>query len=154
MIAQKLSALDDANKADYASHLARFNGGIDSAMQRWQNVMQPFQGTKVVSYHRTFNYFFARFGLVPVGYVEERPGIPPGPSHAAELIRQMRSEQIKILFHENYFDRQTSDLIAGKASATVLVLPTSIGGTGAANNYVSLIDTLVHSFVQAMGQRP
>lgn len=149
-IAQKLTELDGANRGTYTGNLERFKGRIDHALQRWQKAMAPFKGTKIVSYHRTFNYFCKRFGLKPVGYVEERPGIPPGPSHAAELIRLMRSQKIKVLFHENYFDRATSDLIARKASAHVVVLPTSVGGTPEASNYEALIGLIVKSFVKAM----
>ena len=149
LVASRLSELDAEHSRSFEDRLGAFNRGIDAATLRWEKAMEPFKGSKVVSYHRTFNYFFQRFGLMPIGYVEERPGIPPGPSHAAQLIRQMRSDGVRVLFHENYFDRATSDLIASKTSATVLSLPTSVGGSAAATRYEALIDTLVQSFVRA-----
>ena len=57
--------------------------------------MAPYRGAKIASYHATFNYFHNRFGLVGIGYLEERPGIPPAPAHLADLIRQMKAEHVE-----------------------------------------------------------
>jgi zinc/manganese transport system substrate-binding protein len=152
-IAKRLGDLDSANEAAYADGAKRFKARIDAARTRWQSALAPYKGKKVVSYHRTFNYFLRAFGLVPIGYVEERPGIPPGPSHAAELVRAMRAEKVRVLLHEQYFDRKTSDIIASKVPATVLVLPTSVGGVPAATDYESLIDHLVRSVQKALAER-
>lgn len=149
-LAGKLGELDAEHKQVFNDNLKRFDGRIGAALKRWQAALAPFKGDKVVSYHRTFNYLLKRFGLRSIGYVEERPGIPPGPSHAAELIRLMRAEGVKVLLHEQYFDRKTSDLIASKASAEVVVLPTSVGGVPTAKNYEALIDHIVQSMVKAL----
>lgn len=150
LLGARLGELDPPNRSAYGANAQRFQARIDQAMKRWQKAMAPFKGTKVVSYHRTFNYFFKRFGLSPIGYIEERPGIPPSPAHAAHLIREMQSQKVGIVFHENYFNRATSELIAKKASAKLLVLPTSVGGTSEAKNYEALIDHIVTSFVKGM----
>ena len=45
------------------------------------------QGTKIVTYHRSWPNFMERFGLDVIGYVEPKPGIPPSPSHTARTDR-------------------------------------------------------------------
>jgi zinc/manganese transport system substrate-binding protein len=154
LIAARLSQLDPDGARQFSENAKRLRSSIDAAMVRWNEVMAPLKGTKVVSYHRTYDYFLLRFGLYLLGVVEDRPGIPPSPSHAAQLIRQMRDAGIRVVFHEQYHDRKTSDLIASKTSAKVLVLPTSVGGVPEASNYERLIDYLVSQFVAAAKGNP
>jgi zinc/manganese transport system substrate-binding protein len=112
--------------------------------------MQPYRGTKIASYHATFNYFHRRFGLQPVGYLEERPGIPPAPAHIVSLIRTMRAARVPVIFHESYYDRAPSDMVASRSGAQVLLLPTSVGGVSGVGNYDQLIDHIVNKFVTAL----
>ena len=49
------------------------------------------------------------------------------------------------------YDRATSDLVAARTDARVLLLPTSVGGAPGASNYERLIDMIVEAFVRAAG---
>jgi zinc/manganese transport system substrate-binding protein len=149
-ITRKLGELDPSGRASFDGNLKALQQRLDAALQRWTATLKPHRGAKVVSYHRTFDYFFARFGLQALGYIEDRPGIPPAPAHVAQLIAAMRAAGVRVIFHESYFDRATSDVIAKRTGARVLVLPTSVGGAEKASSYERLIDLLVTSFVSAM----
>jgi len=52
-------------------------------------------------------YFLTRFGLVQAGSIEERPGIPPTPSHLVKLVNQMKQERIKVIVVEPWGDLKT-----------------------------------------------
>jgi len=149
-IARRLGELDPSGRQSFDRNLRAVQQRLDAALQRWTAALEPHRGAKVVSYHRTFDYFFERFGLQPLGYIEDRPGIPPAPAHVAQLIAAMRAAGVRVIFHESYFDRATSDVIAKRTGARVLVLPTSVGGAGQASSYERLIDLLVTSLVSAM----
>jgi zinc/manganese transport system substrate-binding protein len=150
LISSRLTDLDSGGATLYRENLRAFNERIDQSMTRWTKAMSPLRSTKVVSYHKTFNYFLSRFNLVAVGYIEERPGIPPAAAHVAQLVRRMRSDGVRVIFHETYFDRATSDLASRRTGARVLVLPTSVGGVTSVENYEQLIDHLVNEFVSVM----
>jgi zinc/manganese transport system substrate-binding protein len=154
LIAERLSTLDKAGAAAYHKRLEAFDARIDAAMQRWNAALAPYRGSKLVSYHRTFDYFFSRFGLTPIGYIEDRPGIPPAPAHVANLIREMQAQHVGVIFHENYYDRSVSDLVAARTGARLLVLPTSVDGTPAATSYELLLDQLVKAFIAAVRKAP
>ena len=149
-IADRMAQLDADNATFYRDNLRNWTARIDRGIARWTKAMQPYRGAKIASYHATFNYFHRRFGLSPVGYLEERPGIPPAPAHVVEIIRVMRAAHARVIFHENYYDRATSDLVASRTGAQVLVLPTSVGGVPGVGNYDQLIDYLVNKFVTAL----
>jgi zinc/manganese transport system substrate-binding protein len=150
LIADRLSELDAGGAALYQKNLRALDQRIDQALARWDRAMAPYRGTKVVSYHNTFNYFLHRFGLIAAGYIEERPGIPPAAAHVARLIRRMQSDGVRVIFHESYFDRATSDLVGHRTGARVLLLPTSVGGSISARTFEQLIDQIVSAFVAAM----
>jgi len=150
LVSQRLSELDASGTTVFRANLASLNARIDRAMERWQAAMAPYRGTSITSYHATFNYFHHRFGLVSIGYLENRPGIPPAPAHLADLIRRMRERRVPVIFHESFHDPATSNLVARRTGARLLVLPVSVGGAQSASTYEQLIDTIVGQFVRAM----
>lgn len=149
-LAEKMAALDGKNADFFRANARAFEARIDKKMAEWTAKMKPFEGKKIASYHATFNYFHKRFGLVGIGYLEDRPGIPPSPAHLVELIRQMKAEKVPVIFHESFYDSSTSNMVAAKTGARVLILPTSVGGAKSAASYEALIDTLVSEFANAM----
>jgi zinc/manganese transport system substrate-binding protein len=149
-IAARMAQLDAANAATFRKNEAAFAQRIDKKMQEWTAKMAPYKGAKIASYHATFNYFHDRFGLQSIGYLEDRPGIPPSPAHLVDLIRQMKEQHVPVVFHESFYDRATSDMVGARAGAKVLVLPTSVGGASGTETYEKLIDYLVGRFVAAM----
>ncbi len=152
-LAARMSELDADHAPSYAANLNALLARLDTANKRWSATMAPFRGTKIVTYHATFNYFYRRFGLEALGYVEEKPGIPAGASHLATLIRQMQAAKVPVLFHENYYDEATSKLVAERSGAQLIVLPTSIGGAEGIDSYEALMDRLVGSFTKAMADQ-
>lgn len=149
-IAAKMAELDPDHAASYTANLGALLSRLDAASKRWSATMAPFKGTKIVTYHATFNYFYRRYGLEALGYVEEKPGIPAGASHLAALIRQMQAAKVPVLFHESYYDEATSKLVAERSGARLIVLPTSVGGAEGVDSYEALMDRLVSSFEKAM----
>ena len=152
-IADRMGELDPDNATTYDANLETFNTQIDEAMARWSEAMAPYAGTQVASYHRTFNYFFERYELEPIGYIEERPGIPPAPSHLARLIRQMQADDVLVIFHENYYDVSESEMVAQRTDAEVIVLPVSVGGVEGTSSYEELLDSIIDSFVATMSEQ-
>ena len=149
-IAERLAELDVKDADFFRANERAFEQRIDQKMQQWTQQMAPFKGTKIASYHQTFNYFHHRFGLDGIGYLEDRPGIPPSPAHLVDLIRRMRSEHVPVVFHESFYDHSTSEMVGSKADAKVLILPTSVGGVKEAGTYEQLIDFIIARFVSSM----
>ena len=74
------------------------------------------------------------------GYVEPKPGVPPSPAHTLSLIQQMKSEGVKIIIVEPYFNLKIPEAIARATGARVVVLMPSVGGTEEITDYFSLFD--------------
>jgi zinc/manganese transport system substrate-binding protein len=139
-IAEKLSQLRQNDRAYFTMRLAEFGGRVDAAEKRWLDILAPYKGTKVVTYHNSFPNFAQRFGLIVVGYVEPRPGIPPTPQHTLDLINEMKRQNIKLVLVEPYFDLKTPNAIGRQTGAEVLVMPPSVGGVKEITDYITLFD--------------
>ena len=151
-IAERMAQLDASNAKFFRANEAAFAQRLDKKMQQWTAQMAPYKDTKIASYHATFNYFHHRFGLHSIGYLEDRPGIPPSPAHLVDLIHQMQAQHAAVVFHESFYDHATSDMVGSRAKAQVLVLPTSVGGASGTGSYEQLIDYIIGRFVSAMKQ--
>ena len=149
-IADKLSAMAPADASYFASRYADFDRRLAEAEKRWDAMMAPYKGLKVVTYHRSWPNFTDRFGLNVIGYVEPRPGIPPSPQHTIDLIAEMKRQNVKILIVEPYFDLKTPNSIGRETGAQVVVLPPSVGGEKAITDYVKLFDYDLDLLVKAI----
>jgi zinc/manganese transport system substrate-binding protein len=136
----KLAKMSPADAAYFSTRYADFDKRLAEAQKRWDGLMAPYKGLKIVTYHRSWPNFCDRFGLDVVGYVEPRPGIPPSPAHTIELIGEMKRLGVKILLVEPYFDLKTPQSIGRETGAKVLVLLPSVGGEKEITDYVKLFD--------------
>jgi ABC-type Zn uptake system ZnuABC Zn-binding protein ZnuA len=149
-IADKLSQMDPADAATFASRYADFDKRLGEAEKRWDAMMAPYKGLKVVTYHRSWPNFVDRFSLDVIGYVEPRPGIPPSPGHTIDLIGEMKRQNVKILIVEPYFDLKTPQSIGRETGAKVVVMPPSVGGEKEITDYISLFDYDLNLLVAAI----
>ena len=119
-------------------------------MRGWTTALEPFKGARVVTYHPTFTYFLARFGLVQGGTIEDRPGIPPSPMHLTQLIRKMKDEKTKVVVVEPWADRALAARVAEEGGAKVITLAPVVGAVKGADTYLAAIDYNVRTFALAL----
>jgi len=150
-IAARLSELDPDGKQTYAANLAAFETALTAKEAEWAAKMSKLEGQPIITYHRSWSYFVARYKLQVAAFVEPKPGIPPPPAHVLELIKLARSKGIKIILMENFYDRRLPELIASKTSARLVTVPNSVGGTEQVKTYFDLFDLIVESTSAAAG---
>jgi ABC-type Zn uptake system ZnuABC Zn-binding protein ZnuA len=156
-VQKKLSELAPNDAGYFAQRYSDFDRRLSDAQKRWDAMMAPYKGLKVVTYHRSWSNFVDAFGLDVVGYVEPRPGIPPSPSHTLDLMQEMKRQNIKVILVEPYFDLKTPNAIARDTGAKVLVLTPSVGGVQEVRTYFDLFDynlRLLVGAVKETGARP
>ena len=149
-IAQKLSQLDPGGAAAFAARYADFDERLAEGEKRWDALMAPYKGLKVVTYHRSWPNFCERFGLDVVGYVEPKPGIPPSPRHTIQLMKEIKQLGVKLLLVEPYFDSKTPDSIGRETGARVVVMPPSVGGEKEITDYIQLFEYNIQLLVSAI----
>jgi zinc/manganese transport system substrate-binding protein len=149
-IAQSFSAVDPPNAAAYDASYKKFEATINAKLQEWGAAMLPFKGQSVVAYHDSWVYFAHRFGLNFDIFLEPKPGIPPSPSHLAEVIDKMKAQKIKAIIVEPFHDRKIAEKVAGATGAKVVDFAQYPGALPNTDTYVKLIDALVARLSAAM----
>jgi zinc/manganese transport system substrate-binding protein len=114
----------------------------------WLAAGASLKGKPMVFYHQSWPYFIQRFGIDAVGYVEDRPGIPPTAAHRDQILALIKSKGVKVVEVTNYYDDKIPRLLAEASGARVAHVPGDVGGTPEATDYFALIDTIVKAFVQ------
>jgi len=142
-IAQAFSALDAPNAAAYDANYKKFEATINAKLQEWGTAMLPFKGQNVVAYHDSWVYFAHRFGLNIDTFLEPKPGIPPSPSHLAEVIEKIKAQKIKAIIVEPFHDRKIAEKVASSTGAKVVDFAQYPGALSNTDSYVKLIDRLV-----------
>ncbi len=139
-ILEGLARVAPQSRATFERNRQQFLGQVDQALIRWSAMMEPFKGAKVIVYHTQWAYLLTRFGLVQVGTVEERPGIPPAPGHLVKLIQLMKDEKVKVIIVEPWSDLGLSQRVAQEAGAKAVILAAAVGGVKGADTYIGAID--------------
>ena len=142
-IAQRLSQIDPPGAGAYQKNLAAFNDRVDAAEKKWQPMIAKVRGTKIVTYHKSWTYLSQWLGLQETGYLEPKPGIPPDPDHLFRLIQAMRSEHVQLLLAEDFYNLNTARLVAQKAGAKLLALPTDVGAKPEIKDWFVLVETIL-----------
>jgi zinc/manganese transport system substrate-binding protein len=153
-IADTLCTIDAPSCATYKANLAAFDDKLDAKVKEWEAALAPFKGTPIVTYHPTWKYFAARFGLISTLYLEPKPGIPPSPPHLAEVIQTMSSGKIRVILVEPFQSRKTAEAVADRTGATVVDVCQFPGGLpGTAGDYIALMDADVKAIVAGLSAK-
>src|SRR5438045_8733030 len=112
--------------------------------------MAAFKWNKIIAYHNEWVYFETRFGLNIVDFMEPKPGIPPTPSQLVKVIREIKSNNIKVIISSPYFTTSSSDVVTKQTGTKALTLATSVGAFDGIKNYYDLFDYDIKKIVDAL----
>lgn len=148
-------ALVDTLDADqiWSAHTA---GTLDSMIAEqglvadgWYALMKPYAGKRIVTYHKSWVYFAKRFALEIVDDLEPKPGIPPTAKHLASLVPRIKALDVSLILMEPYYSRKAPDLVASRTDAVVVEVGNMVDAEPVANDYITMIDTIVQRIAQA-----
>lgn len=149
-IARAFAAADPANAASYVMNEKKFEATIDAKLQEWGRALLPFRGEHLAAYHDDWLYFARRFGFDVDVFLEPKPGVPPSPSHLAEVIGLIKAGHIKAILVEPFHQRKIAEKVAASTGARVVdaaQYPDALPNTA---TYVELIDVLVARLATAL----
>ena len=149
-IAERLISLNPANSAYFRKNRERYIQSLDSAMAAWRPKLEALAGCKVVTYHNSWPYFAARFKLNVVGFIEPKPGIPPGPAHLASLNAKLRNEQVPVIIMEPFYNRRTAEKVVEGTNTAIVILAPSAGGLHGVDTYFKMLEYNVDALYKAV----
>jgi len=150
-IAQAFCALDAPGCDAFRANDAAFAAAVDAKMQEWTQLLAPYAGQPLVTYHVSWRYFASRFKLRAETFLEPKPGIPPSPPHLAEVIGKMKTDGSRAILVEPFQERRVAEAVAARTGAqlaSVSQFPGGVPGTDA--DYIALLDADVHAIAAAL----
>jgi zinc/manganese transport system substrate-binding protein len=135
-----MASLDPENSAEYHRLLEDFLARWQAAMLRWRDLAKPLKGTKVVTHHTSFSYLIKAFGLVRIGTLEAKPGIPPGSAHLSALLGKVADRPPRYLLRTPYEDPHPSQWLSTRTGLKMIELPYSVDEKGPAKDLFELFD--------------
>jgi zinc/manganese transport system substrate-binding protein len=140
-LAERLGEIDPDHAAAFRANAEKFAQSVG---------LEPFKGAPVVTYHKSWIYFAEWAGLSMVAFVEPKPGIPPNPSHVANVLRIIKEKKAPVILQEEWYSSQTSELLARASGAALVRVP---GMTGDGETYVDHMAKLVTAVVNGLSHR-
>jgi zinc/manganese transport system substrate-binding protein len=143
VVSERLTQIDQPNAATYRARAEDFNKRWDQAIQKWRQQAQPLKGMPVVVYHKDMSYFISWAGMREAGSLEPKPGIPPTPTHLAELVERMKRSPAKAVVYSPYNNPSAAQFLSQRANIPVVPLPFTVGGTPKAKDLFGLFDDTI-----------
>jgi zinc/manganese transport system substrate-binding protein len=148
-LVDRLASLDAANAATYRARYEDFAARWQAAVARWSAAAEPLKGKAIVTHHKGWAYLENWLGLVEVGNLEPKPGLPPSAAHLAELLVEIKDKQVAVIIHSAYEDGKASEWLGGRTSIPYVVLPHTVGSTPGADDLFGMFDTIVKTLLEA-----
>lgn len=140
-----LSDESPENAKYFEKNLNNYISKLDSKIVEWKSKMSGLKGKPIITFHKSWIYFTDRFGLKVTGQVEPKPGIPPTPSHNAELISDIKKLNVKIILMENYYSDSAPNQLAQSTGVKVIKVANAVHGQSGINSYIQMMDSIVNS---------
>ena len=142
-----LATQDPENASYYEKNYIDYIKQLDTKITEWKNKMTKAKGKPIVFFHSSWIYFADQYGIKIAGYVEPKPGIPPTPSHNAEVINLIKKTGIKMIVMENYYSDAAPNQIAQITGVKVIKVPVGLFGTEGIDSYFKMMDYIVNQIV-------
>jgi ABC-type Zn uptake system ZnuABC Zn-binding protein ZnuA len=135
---------------DKQLHALAAEKGVADKGGGWYALLLPHQGKTVVTYHRSWSYLAARFGLQADLQLEPKPGIPPSARHLTEVVEKMGARQARVILQEPFYTLKAAEFIASRTGGRVVVVPIMTGGTPEAKSYLDTLDHAIRKIAEAL----
>ena len=118
----KLIEMDPTNADYYTENVDRYitklkqlDVGIMKAVQT-----VPEENRKLLTYHDSWAYFAPRYGMVVIGAIQPSDFGQPTPREVANLIDQIKAENVPAIFGSEVFPTEVVDQIANEANVQIV----------------------------------
>lgn len=143
LVTERLKTLSPKDASYFQKRLDDFLTALRTKISEWEQRLSSIGKLEVVAYHKQWEYLANWIGLQIVGYIEDKPGIPPTPKHLSSLMDLMRQRKVHLILSANFTDPKLPKSVAGKTGTALVILPASTGGEKEIKSYIQLFDVIV-----------
>jgi len=139
-MAGQLAKVDQAHADFYRQNAQQFNAKVDAKLKEWHN--RKLKGKKFTAQHKYFEYLAKEFEFTILGYLEEKPGIPPSSAHVQALIYSINKLKSDAILTTEYHNQTIPRFISSKTNIKRTVVPHDVGA-GATKDWFTMMDSVI-----------
>ncbi len=132
----------DARASAVKKALDDLHASIDARSKKWSK-------KTIVTFHGSFGYYAARYGLTVAAVVEPFPGKEPTPKYVKAVLKAISQKKPAALFSEPQLDKRPAQVIAQEAKLPLAELD-PVGGQGALDTYEKLLTSNTDTLEKAL----
>ncbi|MEN6321164.1 MAG: zinc ABC transporter substrate-binding protein [Syntrophaceae bacterium] len=140
---QALSRMDPDHAFSYQTNLKSFEAKLKEKRKKWAKI--PLKGKRFVAYHKFYEYPAFEYGFQIMGYVEQKPGIPPSSGHIKKLVDMMKTSKPDGILTTAYYGEKEVNALSQKTGVRSIVLPHDVGSAVGIYDWFSLMDVVLTS---------
>ncbi|MHC4824191.1 MAG: metal ABC transporter substrate-binding protein [Planctomycetota bacterium] len=137
-----LVSLDPASQEQFEERWSAWDREAQRRIAKWDAWMEPLRGEALITYHRSWSYFTARYGLEVVAEVEPKPGLAPSAKHLLEVKKILRARQVRVLLMEPWYPEQRVRSL-GEDGVAIVKLATTSGSHRDQMAYLDYFESLI-----------
>ena len=122
LIRDKLIEMDPSNSQYYIENSNKYTKllkQLDEGIKKSVETI-PVENRKLLTYHDSWAYFAPRYGMKVIGAIQASDFSNPSPKDIADLIDQVRIEQVPAIFASEVFPTNIIDQIAKEGNVTIV----------------------------------
>jgi zinc/manganese transport system substrate-binding protein len=140
---QVLAQIDPVNADFYRTNADSFRQRLREKIREWSS--EAPKGKKFLAYHHFFEYLAREYGFEIIGYIEEKPGIPPSASYIERVIELIRQAKPNAIITTGYYERKAPDYLSKKTGVEVIVVPHDVGATPQVKDWFGLMNHVLEA---------
>lgn len=145
-----LVRVDPESRDYYLKQKNDYIAKVRTEYAKLRNMINPYKGTKVIQFHKSWDYFCKEFELEIVGELEPKPGVSPSPAHLQQLVEMIKQENVKIMLVEPYYPKGPVGFIKRNTDISVLRLPNYVGSKQGISSYLKNLEYIVGAIVDVL----
>ncbi|MGC8778245.1 MAG: metal ABC transporter substrate-binding protein [Candidatus Caldatribacteriaceae bacterium] len=121
-IARSLSTIDPQGSSFYQSRARAYQSELQTLDVWFAKEIVRVENRGFIASHNAWSYLARDYGLHLKGVIERAPEREPTPQELQELIKAMKSENIRVVFAEPQFNQKIAQVLAQETGSTILML--------------------------------
>lgn len=119
LVTEELSRLDPDNADYFQGNLERYKASLENLDAAIHATVEsiPEENRRLLTYHDSWAYFAPNYGMVVIGAIQPSDFSEPSPRDVADLIDQIREQNVPAIFGSEVFPSDVLEQIADETGA-------------------------------------
>lgn len=139
-LSERLANLDPSNREYYQAQYDDFSQRWQESLSQWETRAEPLKGARLVVHHQDWEYLFDWLGMLKVGSLEPKPGLPVTSGHIVKLKKVLQQEPALAIIYTHYQNPKAANRLSQLTGIPAVELPYTVGGGEGVDDLFALFD--------------